>query len=246
MGWTQRIKCPVTILGYLLNQPNKMNKQRNISISLAMVFLLMLSCKRKTQIDLAKLTFTEKAESIINYEDKYAGGINSLQSPLSFALQASGSSSFAFNGLRIDSADIIFQLRSDKIRKEPTLYQGGATLNQAPVGNPDELRRVLNKYQADSVIYAYRLGFKTKVLQSAILKELIKLYGPGVKNPNTDHGIYWNLKTLHRFVFYDPDYNSLIVVDNTNLSKTCFWDPTTGDMDFGGCDMEQYKATLLK
>ena len=223
-----------------------MNKQKNISISLAMVCMLMLSCKEKARIDLAKLTFTEKAESIINYQDKYAGGINSLQSPLSFALQAVESSSFVFNGLQIDSADIIFQLRSDKIRKDLTLYQGGATLNQERVGNPSELRKVLNKYQADSVIYAYRVGIKSKVLLSSLLKELIKLYGPGTKNPNTDHGIYWNLKSLHRFVFFGPEYNWLIVVDNTNLSKTCYWDPITGDMDLGGCDMEQYKATLLK
>jgi hypothetical protein len=79
--------------------------------------LLLCSCKEKTRVDLAKLTFTEKAEKVINYDDKYFGGINTVDASLAFGLQASKSNSFAFNALKIDSADITFLLRSDKIRK---------------------------------------------------------------------------------------------------------------------------------
>ena len=221
-------------------------KPKNIFISLALLGTLMVACKKKTRIDLAKLSFKEKAGSIIDYNDRYAGGINTLESPLSFALQAVESSSFTFNGLPLDSVDIIFQLRSDKIRKDTSLYQGGASVNQAHIKDPGDLRRLLNKFQTDSVIYAYRVGIKTPKQQSAVLKELTKLYGPGTKNPNTDHGLYWYLKSLHHLIFFAPDYNWLIVVDNRNLSKTCFWDPSIGDIDLGGCDMAQYKANLLK
>ncbi|MGZ3873689.1 MAG: hypothetical protein ACXVJD_12275 [Mucilaginibacter sp.] len=219
---------------------------KNISISFALLCLLLFSCKEYPRIDLAKLTFTEKAESVISYDDKYFGGVNTMEAPLAFALQATKSSAFAFNGLKIDSAFITFLLRSDKIRKDTSLYQGGATADQGAVTNRADLLKMLKKFQADSVIYGYRLGIKTEALQSAILKELIKLYGQGTKTPATDHGLYWNLKAQHRFVFYAPDYRDLLVVDNTHLSKNCFWDPSTGNVDLGGCNLVQYKSSLLK
>jgi hypothetical protein len=219
---------------------------KNTSISFALLCLLLFSCKEKPRVDLGKLTFTEKAENVISYDDQYFGGVNTIDAPLAFGLQASKSSSFAFNGLNIDSAYITFLLRSDKIRKDTSLYQGGATADQGAVTNRADLRKLLKKFQADSVIYGYRLGIKTEALQSAILKGLSKLYGPGTKTPDTDHGLYWYLKAQHRLVFYAPDYRDLLVVDNTHLSKNCFWDRSTGNVDLGGCNMVQYKSNLLK
>ncbi|WDF55610.1 hypothetical protein [Mucilaginibacter sp. KACC 22063] len=222
-----------------------MNMKVNISAVLALIILLF-SCKDKPRTDLAKITFKEPAADLINYDDKYVGGIDNFEAPMSFALQGTAPNSFAFNGVKLDSADITFQLRSDKIRKDTLLYQGGATIDQEHIKNSADLKKLLNKYQADSVIYAYRVRLKTPEIKSSILTQLIKLYGPGIKNPNTDNGLYWNLKNQHRFIFFNPDYRSLIVVDNTNLSKTCYWDPTTGNIDMGGCDIEQYKANILK
>ncbi|UOE50833.1 hypothetical protein MTO98_07055 [Mucilaginibacter sp. SMC90] len=214
------------------------------NLSLLLICTLLLACNEKQRVDLAQLTFTEKASDVINYDDRYAGGVNNVDAPYSFALQASHSSSFSFNGLKIDSAEIIFQLRSDKIRTDTSLYQGTATVNQEHVANAPELRKLYVKFQSDSVIYAYRLGLKTKTLQSAVLKELIKLYGPGTKNPNTDNGLYWNVKARHLFVFYAPDYHWLIVANNTHLYKNCFWDSSTGNIDFGGCDIKAYQKFL--
>ena len=219
---------------------------KNITISFALLCLLLFSCKEKPRVDLAKLTFTEKAENVINYDDKYFGGVNTIDAPLAFGLQASKSSSFAFNGLKIDSVYITFLLSSDKIRKDTSLYQGGATADQGAVANRGDLHKLLKKFQADSVIYGYRLGIKTEALQSAILKRLVKLYGAGTKIPNTDHGLYWNLKVQHRFVFYTPDYWDLLIVDNSHLSKNCFWDRSTGNVDLGGCNIVQYKSNLWK
>ncbi len=216
-----------------------------MSAVLALIFLLC-SCKEKPRTDLAKITFKEQAADLINYDNAYVGGVDNFNAPMSFALQATASNSFAFNGVKLDSVDITFQLRSDKIRKDTLLYQGGATIDQERITHPSDLKKLLNKYQADSVIYAYRVGLKTPELRSAILKQLVNLYGPGTKNPNTDNGLYWNLKDQHRFIFFDPDHRTLIVVDNTHLSKTCYWDPATGTLDMGGCDIEQYKANILK
>lgn len=213
---------------------------------LTLIAVTMLSCKKKQNIDLAKLSLNEKAADIINYDENYSGGVNTVEAPFSFALEASKSTSLLFNGLKIDTAAILFQLRSDKIRKDTSLYQGGGRIDEQNISNRGALRHTLEKFDADSLIYGYRLRIKTKELQAAILKQLVTLYGPGTKNPNTDHGFYWNLKSLHRYIFFAPDYDVLIVVDNSKISKNCFWDLSTGSIDFGGCDINQYTKSLFK
>ncbi len=223
-----------------------MHIQKIRSFGVALAYFVLLSCQGKPRVDLARLTFRENAESIIQFDDRYLGGVNTVEAPLSFCLQAVRSSSFAFNGVALDGVDIVFQMRSDKIRRDTTLYQGGAMVDQERVENAAALQTVREKFGADSRIYAYRVGIKTKALQEALLRELTKLYGTGTKNPNTDRGLYWNLKAAQRFVFYEPDSRWLIVVDNTQLSKSCFWDPATGTVDFGGCDPERYQSALLK
>lgn len=209
------------------------------------ITVLLCACKQKAPVDLAKLKFTEKASDIINFSDKYTGGVDNVNAPFTFALEATETSSFTFNGFKIDSADVIFQLPSDKVRKEAASQTGGH-FEIAPVKTRDGLKRLLTKYKADSVICGYRVNVKGQQAQEAIKKQLTALYGPGTKNPNTDHGLYWNLKPLHRYIFFSPDYDMLIVMDNTHLSKTCYWDSMNGTIDFGGCNIEEYKKDLFK
>ena len=172
--------------------------------------------------------------------------ISTVEAPFALVLEADKSNSFTFNGIKIDTADIIFQVQSDKIRKDKDLYDGMGHYNVRSIKNQNGLKKLLNYYQADSVIYGYRLSIKPKQLQTALLKELTKLYGRCTKNPNTDNGLYWNLKNLHRYVLFAPDYNMLIVLDNTHLSKTCYHDNMNGTLDFGGCNIDQYNADLFK
>ncbi|WDF56171.1 hypothetical protein [Mucilaginibacter sp. KACC 22063] len=51
---------------------------------------------------------------------------------------------------------------------------------------------------------------------------------------------------MHRYIFFAPDYDMLIVMDNAHLSKTCYWDSMNGIIDFGGCNIEEYKKDLFK
>lgn len=87
---------------------------------------------------------------------------------------------------------------------------------------------------------------KTENLKKQLLAKLESKYGKGSKNTNTDNGLYWNVKKDHRFIFFAPDYDRLIIVNNTNLSKTCYWDMMNGAIDFGGCNMNAYTKELLK
>lgn len=108
----------------------------------------------------------------------------------------------------------------------------------------EELTQELSKLNADSVIYGYRIELNTPELKAQLLKELIKLYGKGIKNPNTDNGLYWNLPKENKYIFFAPDYDRLIVLNNKKLSKTCYWDNVNGLIDFGGCDREKYIEEL--
>jgi hypothetical protein len=224
----------------------KMKKKLNTNVCLAILCVCLFSCNKRPRLDLANLSLREKAKDLIDYGDRYFGGINSMEAPKAFALQSSGSNSFTFNGKPIDSVGVIFLLMSDRIRKDTTLDQGVAIVNQDPVKDMSDLKLVLAKFKADSSIYGYRLTLRTKSSQTIIAKELTTLYGGGTQIPKVDNSFYWNLEDLHRYVFYSPVYRELIVVDNTHLSKNCFWDPSFGTIDLGGCDIDQYKAELLK
>ena len=99
---------------------------------------------------------------------------------------------------------------------------------------------------ADNKIYGIRIEMKNQSLKSKILKKIELKYGKGTKNPNTDNGLYWNVKKENKYIFFAPDYERLIILNNTNLSKTCYWDTFNGLIDFGGCDNEKYTDELTK
>jgi hypothetical protein len=217
-----------------------------ILISILLISSLIAGCQNRPTLDLAKLTLTEKATALINYEDRYKGGVNTMDAARAFALQASHSRSFSFNGQPLDTVGIVFLMRSDQIRKDTSLYQGGATINQEPVTSETDLQRVTRKYQAADHIYGYQLRIKKEAQQDLVLKELIKLYGPATKNPHTEKGLYWNLKSKQKLVLFNPEYENLLVVNYSGLSHSCFADFSTGLIDMGGCDLKQYVAELSK
>ncbi|MFD2324560.1 hypothetical protein [Mucilaginibacter galii] len=150
------------------------------------------------------------------------------------------SSTYSFNGIPLDSTEVIFQLNSPTFRKDTSMHNGVGQYVGTRVKSNQALDSVINSYKADSAIYGYRIGIKTAQMQARMLKELIKLYGPGTKNPNTDHGLYWNLKNKQRLILYAPDYDRIIVLNTNNLSKTCYQDNMNGVIDLGGCNIDQY------
>jgi hypothetical protein len=217
-----------------------------ILIGITLISSLFFGCQEKPTVDLAKLNLTEKATTLINYEDGYKGGVNTMDAARAFALQASHSRSFSFNGQPLDTVGIVFLMRSDQIRKDTSLYQDGATINQDPVNSEADLQRVIRKFQAAGHIFGYQLKITKEAQQDLVLKELIKLYGRATKNPNTDKGLYWNLKSKQKLVLFNPEYQNLLIINYSGLSHSCFADFSTGLIDMGGCDFKQYAAELSK
>jgi hypothetical protein len=223
-----------------------MQLKRGIILLVITIGLLGIACKSKPPVDLAKLALNEKIENVINFADTNYMGVETMELPVAMMLETQGSSNYTFNGIVLENARIMFQVKSDKIRTDTAFHNGFATVSSVRLESQDSLKNYLKYYGADSNIYGYRLHLKTDEIKSKIKSELVKLYGQGTKNPNTDNGLYWYLKKENKFVLFAPDYDRLIIINNTNISKTCYWDNMNGLIDFGGCNKDEYDRTLLK
>jgi hypothetical protein len=208
--------------------------------------LLIIACQSKPPVDLAKLALNEKIENVIDFGDTNRMGIETMELPVAMMLESEGSNHYTFNGIVLEKARIMFQVKSDKIRTDEAFHQGSAMINSVILKSQDSLKSYLKYYGADSNIYGFRLHLNTDDIKSKIKNELIKLYGTGTKNPNTDNGLYWDIKKENKFVLFAPDYDRLIIINNSNLSKSCYWDNMNGFIDFGGCDTNDYNLNLLK
>lgn len=206
--------------------------------------LLMISCHGQEKIDLSKLNLNEPIENVIDFKDKNALEINTVEYPFCFLIEGEGN--FTFDGIELKGQKVFFQINSERLKTDSITKFGGGHFDMQGFKDKAELVKILKDYKADPVIYGFRMEMKTPTLQKEILKKLEGKYGKGHKNPNTDHGLYWNLKKEEKFVFYAPDYDRLIVLNNSNLSKKCYWDSMNGLIDFGGCDNEVYTKDLMK
>lgn len=214
-------------------------------ISLA-VLTLFFSCGSQEKIDLATLNLNEPIEKVSSFDDALRIGVESVEYPFSLLLEVEKSKKYRFDGIDLEGQRIIFQIDAEKLKTDSITRFGGGHINLKPVKNMDELNAALKSYDAESKIYGIRIDLKTPKLQTDILKKLEAKYGKGTKNPNTDHGLYWNVKAQNKFIFYAPDYSRLIILNNTDLSKSCYWDVMNGLIDFGGCNNEKYMADLMK
>jgi hypothetical protein len=210
------------------------------------ISVVFFSCKPQKKIDLAKLTLHEPIDEIINYKDKLTAGVETMEYPFCLMLEVMESDTYLFDGISLKGQDIFFQVYSKKLQTDSISKYGGAHYSIEYFTKPDQLKRILNEYEADSLIYGYRIAFDTTALNEEIYKKLKVRYGEGLKNPNTDNGMYWNVKEENKYVFYAPDYKRLIVLNNSRLSKNCYWDNKNGTIDFGGCDTEKYLESLTK
>ncbi|WP_104381175.1 hypothetical protein [Sphingobacterium sp. HMA12] len=206
----------------------------------------IFSCKGRGEIDLATLNLNEPIEKISSFDDALLIGVETVEYPFSLLLEVEKSKKYSFDGIDLKGQRIIFQIESEKLKTDSITRFGGGHIDLKSAKNINELNEVLKSYDAKSKIYGVRIELKTPELQANILKKLEAKYGKGTKNPNTDNGLYWNIKTQNKFVFYAPDYRRLIILNNTDLSKSCYWDIMNGLIDFGGCDNEKYMADLMK
>ncbi|AFD05250.1 hypothetical protein, partial [Solitalea canadensis] len=215
------------------------------SFSLVLLYMLMVGpCSSQRKVNLATLVLDEKIEQLVKFGDRNFIGINTVEVPVAIVLECKKSTAFTFNEVKLDGVNIVFQIQSDITKKDTSLHDGMGHLRISSFKTKEELTQELSKLNADSVIYGYRIELNTPELKAQLLKELIKLYGKGIKNPNTDNGLYWNLPKENKYIFFAPDYDRLIVLNNKKLSKTCYWDNVNGLIDFGGCDREKYIEEL--
>jgi hypothetical protein len=214
-------------------------------------FLLILlpfyiCCNTPIKTDLAKLNLNEAIDSIINYSDKKTIGLETLEYPFSLLVEVRKSNQYNFNGIELKDQGIFFLIKYPKINTDSNSNTGHGRLAIESFSKKEQLKNILAQYKAGSAIFGYRLVIETKTLQDEILNQLVKLYGPGTKNPNTENGLYWNLKSQNKWVFFAPDYNRLVMINNTYLSKTCYWDNINGMIDFGGCSKENYFEEMMR
>lgn len=213
---------------------------------LTAILPLMISCAKKEKIDLAKSSLNEPIANTVSYDDNLSIGIETVEYPFSLILEVEKSANYSFDGIDLKGQRVMFQIDSEKLKTDSITRFGGGHVNLKPVKNESDLNRVLKNYSAESKIYGVRIEMTTPELKAEILAKIVATYGKGIKNPNTDNGIYWNIKKENKYIFFAPDYQRLIIVNNSNLSKTCYWDIMNGMIDFGGCDNEKYMAELVK
>lgn len=207
---------------------------------------LIISCKSQEKTDLATLTLNEPIEKVSSFDDDLRIGVETVEYPFSLLLEVEKSKKYSFDGVDLEGQRVIFLIDAEKLKTDSITRFGGGHIDLKPAKNSKALNDALKNYDAQSKIYGVRIELKTPELQASILKKLEARYGKGTKNPNTDNGLYWNVKAQNKFIFYAPDYKRLIIFNNTDLSKTCYWDIMNGLIDFGGCDNEKYMANLMK
>ena len=211
-------------------------------LALLIIPAALISCSEapKPRIDLAKLNLNEPVRSLINYNDAIVGGANTVEVPMAIVIEVDHSNSYSFNGIPLDSAEVTFQLNSAHFRADTSIHDGIGHYSIIKVKSDAAINKVIDHFKTDSVIYGYRVSIKTKQMKARILNELTKLYGKGSPNPTVHTGLYWNLKDKQRLILYAPDYDRFVVLNTTNLSKTCYQDNINGTLDFGGCNIDKY------
>jgi hypothetical protein len=207
--------------------------------------VILSSCTQE-KTDLSNLNLNEPIENVINFNDKKLIGVETVEYPFCLLVEIENSSKYTFDGVDLKGQKVFFQINSELLKTDSITRNGGGHIDLQSFQNQQELDAILKKYKAENQIYGFRIEMKTPRLQQAILKKLEDKYGLGTKNPNTENGLYWNVKAENKYLFLAPDYDRLIVLNNTNLSKTCYWDAYNGLIDFGGCDNETYTQELIK
>ena len=207
---------------------------------------VLVSCKDRDKIDLSQLHLNESIESLIDFGEPKTIGVETVEFPFCLMIEINDGANYTFDGLDLTGQKVFFQIDSELLKTDSLTKQGGGHIDVRSFKDKNELAEILKNYQAANTIYGMRIEMKTEELKKQILAKLESRYGKGTKNPNTDNGLYWNVAKEQKYIFFAPDYDRLIVLNSTDLSKTCYWDIMNGTIDFGGCDQEAYTKELLK
>jgi len=194
--------------------------------------LVIISCQGQNKKDLSQLQLNETIEIFVDFNDAKTIGVETVEYPYCLLLEIRDGKNYTFDGIDLTGQKVFLQIDSELLKTDSLTKQGGGHIDVESFKDKTALSAILKKYKAINTIYGVRIEMKTGNLKKQLLAILEKKYGKGTKNPNTDNGLYWNVKEGHRFIFFAPDYDRLIVLNNTNLSKTCYWDAMNGSIDF--------------
>lgn len=218
----------------------------NLYVSLFVLLFSVSSCKKVEKVDLATLQLNESIQTLYHPSDTVLIGVETMEYAYDLILEVHNPGKYSYDGIDLQDNRVLFLIHAESLKTDSITRFGGAHYDMAALTENNTLQDNLTKYKADSSIYGVRIEMKSPELKTALLSKIESKYGKGTKNPNTDNGQYWNIKTENKFIFYAPDYDRLIILNNTNLSKTCYWDSFNGMIDLGGCAQEQYLQSLVR
>ena len=221
-------------------------KTTKMIATLLLATTILTNCNTQEKIDLAKLNLNEPIETLIDYNDKISIGVETMEYPYCLFVEVTKSGKYNFEGIDLSKQKIFFQIGAEKLKTDNLTRYGGAHFDSQPLKDVNQLNKTLKEYDAENKIYGLRIEMNTPILKNEILKKLQEKYGKGNENQNTENGIYWSIPEENKFIFYAPDYDRLIILNNTNLSKSCYWDSYNGTIDFGNCNFEEYTKELTK
>ncbi|ANF52223.1 hypothetical protein A0O34_17615 [Chryseobacterium glaciei] len=209
---------------------------------LILVLPFITYCSKAEQTDLATLKLNEPVENLLSETSLKSIGTNSVEYPFAILAEDTDSTKFVFSNIPVDK---VYFLLPAKVNNDSVMKNGGGRFDGTFFKTKKQLEnnlKILEKQNISSEIFGFRAEIKGKKNQNGVKQLLIKKYGNGKKNPNTDNGLYWNVKNENKYIFFAPDYDRLIVVNSKNLSKTCYWDLQNGIINIGAekCDSDKY------
>lgn len=216
------------------------------AVLLLSIVLIVSSCEVPKKIDLSSLKLNEPVHELYNVRDTVLIGIETIEYPYGLIVDVEGSDNYTYEGIDLEENRVMFLINAEVLKTDSITRFGGAHYDMVAITGDTVLNQTLSKYKADQRIYGVRMEMKSPELKSALLHKIQSKYGEGTKNPNTENGLYWNIGNENKLIFFAPDYDRLIILNNTHLSKTCYWDSFNGMIDLGGCDQEKYLQSLIK
>ena len=192
------------------------------------------SCNGQEKMDLLELNLNEPVETLISENEntnKFIG-TESVEYPFAILVEDADANKFSIS--KIPVKKVYFLLHS-KINYHNINSEGQFFKTQKQLINS---LNELKKKDIDNKIFGFRAVISDEKNKIEIKKILIAKYGKGTKNPNIENGLYWNIKSENKYIFFAPDYDRLIILNNTNMSKTCYWDNMNGMIKLGNTDCE--------
>lgn len=196
------------------------------------------ACSGQAKLDLLKLNLNEPVETLISENESVNKfiGTESVEYPFSILVGDADANKFSVSGVPVKKVYFLLSSKSNHhhINSEGQIFKTKKEL----VNNLNEL----SKKGIDNKIFGFRAVISDEKGKNDIKKLLIARYGEGTKNPNNEHGLYWHIEAEHKYIFFAPDYDRLIILNNTHMSKSCYWDNMNGMIKLGNsdCDTETY------